>query len=35
MAGYCCRLTTIHQASKSLAYEDLHYNTLLQSGTVH
>ncbi len=31
MAGYCCRLTTVHQA---LGYEDLHYNALLQSGAV-
>jgi hypothetical protein len=31
MAGYCCRLATVHQA---LAYEDLHYNALLQSGAV-
>ena len=32
LAGYCCRLTTIHQ---SIAYEDLHYNAVLQSGAVY
>jgi len=32
MAGYTCRLATIH---KSLTYENLHYNALLQSGAVY
>jgi hypothetical protein len=32
MSGYCCRLTQLHQLP---AYEDLHYNALLQSGALY
>lgn len=32
LAGYCSRQTALHQ---SPVYEDIHYNALLQSGTVH
>ncbi|HWB90665.1 MAG TPA: hypothetical protein VG605_02390 [Puia sp.] len=32
LAGYCCRLTKLHQV---LAYEDLHYNAVLQSGALY
>jgi hypothetical protein len=32
MAGYCCRLATIHKTS---TYENLHYNALVQSGALY
>jgi hypothetical protein len=32
LAGYCCRLATLHQR---LTYEDIHYNALVQSGALY
>ena len=32
LSGYCCRLTKLNQLP---AYEDLHYNALLQSGALY
>jgi hypothetical protein len=32
LSGYCCRLATIH---KTVTYENLHYNALVQSGALY
>jgi len=35
LAGYCCRLATIHKSSELFVHEDLYYNAFLQSRAFH
>jgi hypothetical protein len=35
LAGYCCRLSTLHKTSESFVHENIDYHPLLQPGAIH